>query len=62
MFFRFGHFNWEITITSESVISQFPELLIIYITIIFLDVTNFGVGEHPSNIEIAYLNITKLST
>ncbi len=24
--------------------------------------TNFGVGEHPSNIEIVYLNITKLST
>ncbi len=46
----------------ESVISQSSELLIIYIVIIFLDVTNFGDGEHPSNIEVANLNITKLST
>jgi hypothetical protein len=58
----FGHFNWEITITSESVIWQSSKLLIIYIRIIFLDVTNFGVGEHPSNIKITELNITKLST
>ncbi len=27
-----------------------------------IDVTNFGVGEHTSNIKIADLNITKLST
>ncbi len=60
--FIFGHFNWETTVNSESVISQSSELLIIYIVIIFLYVTNFGVGEHPSNIEIVYLNITKLST
>ncbi len=44
----------------ESVILQFTGLLIIYISIIILDVTNFDVGEHPSNIKIAYLNITKL--
>jgi hypothetical protein len=37
---------------------QSTELLIIYLRIIFLDVTNFGVGKHPSNIEIAILNIT----
>ncbi len=58
----FCHFNWEIAITSESVISQLTELLIIYLTIIILDVTNFGAGEHPSNIKIVHLNITKLST
>ena len=44
----------------ESVILQFPELLINYIIIIFLDVTNFAVREHPSNIKIVQLNITKL--
>ncbi len=60
--FSFGHLNWETTITSESVISQYPELLIINVIVIILDVTNFDVGGHPSNIKIDNLNITKLST
>ncbi len=60
--FRFGHFNWKITIASGPVISQPAKLLIIYLRIIVLDVTNFGVGEHPSNVKINDLNITKLST
>jgi hypothetical protein len=60
--FKFGHFNWEIAMTSESVILQYPELLIIYLAIIILDGTNFGIGGHPSNIKVDHLNITKLST
>jgi hypothetical protein len=50
--FRFGHFNWETIITSESVISHQPELLIIYLSLIILDLTNFDVRGHLSNILI----------
>jgi hypothetical protein len=59
---RFGHFNLETTINLESVISQTPQSLVIYLVIIILDVTNFEVGGHLSNINIDNLNITKLST
>ncbi len=44
----------------ESVILQYPDLLIINISIILLNVTNFGVGEYPSNVKIVYQNITNL--
>jgi hypothetical protein len=51
------HYNRQ---KMESVILQFPELLIIYLSLIFLAVTNFDNREHPSNIKMDYLNITKL--
>ncbi len=57
---RFGHLNWQTKITSESVILQSTGSLSIYLSLMFLNATNFGIGEHPSNMKIANLNITKL--
>ena len=45
-----------------SVISQSTESLFVYLFLIIWDATNFDVGGHRSNIKIAKLNITKLST
>ncbi len=57
---RFAHFISGINFNSEPVISQYPELLIIYIKTIILDLSNFDAEEHPSNIKVANLNIIKL--
>ena len=46
----------------ESEILQEDELLIIYPSIMILDVPNCDVIGHPPNIKIHQLNITKLST
>jgi hypothetical protein len=44
----------------KSVNSQLSEYLIIYISPIFLDVPNFDVVGHPSNIKLDFLNIARL--
>jgi hypothetical protein len=59
---RFGHFKPDTTNISGSYNLQLSKTLIIYICIVSLDVTNFDIEVHPSNIFIVYLKIRKLST